>query len=532
MARTLAPHWTPVAPSGPLPDWATPALLTWSGAVATALWLLIYTVAMFTTRNGAVEPAPATQELGPTPESPAVVSLLGNRWRSVRHAAPAILLDLAARELIELRQPGDDPAQSTIHLTVGRAGQLAPYERRVLERVASQAGVGGAPIGAIAFRGERYAKAWNRELRKDIIAEARGRGLSRPRFDPRLTSGLGGLAFACGLLFMFATVAAKHRVDTQLAFGVMVVPMLALLALLQLSKGERSTPTGLVRAGHWSGLHAWLRAHEEFAALPPASVALWDRYLAYGTALGVTSRTSRLLGFESGDRRRVWSDYGGTWRQVRVRYPLLRPAFGASPRQLLRSSAATAGAAVGLALFAWYRSPAWVADSAPSPSQAASLLGGIWLFLLIFAVGVAGRLTIVRFVLLLLPLSAVEYASHQGWLANALDHRGPLPGETVALVLLGALTVAYLLLAALDRLRQPAVLTGEVLRVEARRSSTAAHYLALDDGISDRTTAWAVPRTMPVFGPGTTVRISVSRFTRTISSVQLVTNTSRTPANR
>ncbi|MGY4931374.1 DUF2207 family protein [Streptomyces sp. 900116325] len=298
--------------------------LYWGGAGLIVLWLAVFGLALVATRNGTVTPGPATQDFGADPEPPAVVSLLGNQWRGVEHAAAATLLDLAARGLVELRQPGDDPARSTVHLTeAGRAAQrLMPYEQRVLDRVTARAANGSAPIGAIAFRDDERAASWNTALRREIIAEARLRGLSRYRFAPLLGSALLVGAFVPGALFAVAAVMGGHGVRAALFVG--VAPGAALAFLLGKALGERATPKGLERAGHWAGLRAWLTAHEDFAQLPPASVTVWDRYLAYGTALGVTVLTSRLLGFDSGDRRRVWSSYGGTWRPVRIRYPRLR----------------------------------------------------------------------------------------------------------------------------------------------------------------------------------------------------------------
>lgn len=57
---------------------------------------------------------PASPELGPEP--PAVVHLLANRWRLTVEAAEATLLDLAARRILEFRQAGSDPRDTTIHL--------------------------------------------------------------------------------------------------------------------------------------------------------------------------------------------------------------------------------------------------------------------------------------------------------------------------------------------------------------------------------------------------------------------------------
>lgn len=45
-----------------------------------------------------------------------MVHLLANRWRLTVEAAEATLLDLAARRILEFRQAGSDPRDTTIHL--------------------------------------------------------------------------------------------------------------------------------------------------------------------------------------------------------------------------------------------------------------------------------------------------------------------------------------------------------------------------------------------------------------------------------
>jgi hypothetical protein len=72
----------------------------------------------------------------------------------------------------------------------------------------------------------------------------------------------------------------------------------------------------------------WLRGHDQFDELPPASVAIWDRSLGYGAAVGATRLSSAVLDLEMGNRRLVWSSYGGAWHRVRVRYPSFWPRYG------------------------------------------------------------------------------------------------------------------------------------------------------------------------------------------------------------
>ncbi|MFJ8976703.1 DUF2207 family protein [Streptomyces sp. NPDC102282] len=497
--------------------------LYWGGAGLIVLWLVAFGLTLAATRNGVVTPGPATQEFGDDPESPAVVSLLGNRWRGVEHAAAATLLDLAARGLVELRQPGDDPARSSVHVTeAGRAAPgLLPHEQRVLERVTARAANGGAPIGAIAFRDDKRAAAWNTALRQEIIAEARLRGLSRSRFAPLLGSALLIGAFVPGALFAVAAVMGEHGVRAAAAVG--VAPGAALSFLLAKSLGERATPKGLERAGHWAGLRAWLTAHEDFAQLPPAAVTVWDRYLSYGTALGVTNLTSRLLGFDSGDRRRVWSSYGGTWRPVRIRYPRLRPGFGGSTYRLLHLAAAAAVVAVGCCAFAVLRQPDWVvAVDEGSLRRPGVVLSAVWVGVALLALVVADmfrRWTL--FAAFLAMMSGNFAPGSHGWFRDTAVHEGPVPAELAVITVFGAVAVYFLALACLER-REPDTVTGEVLRMESRKGRRAARFLALDEGDSDVTTAWALPAASQGIATGAQVRLRVSRGTRTIRSAELV----------
>ncbi|WP_353943321.1 hypothetical protein ABII15_17860 [Streptomyces sp. HUAS MG91] len=500
--------------------------LYWGGAALIALWLVLFGLALLATRNGAVTPAPATQEFGPDPESPAVVTLLGNNWRGVEYAAGATLLDLAARGFVEVRQPADDPAASTVHVTdVGRDAQdLPPYERRVLERVISRTTEGGAPIGAIAFRDAKRAAAFNAELRKDIVAEARLRGLSRARFAGWLAGGLTLLACVPGVLFGLAALMGHHGV--RAAFVVCVLPASAMFWLLARAQGERATPRGLERAGHWAGLRSWLTAHEDFARLPPAAVAVWDRYLAYGTALGVTSLAGRLLGFDAGDRRRVWSSYGGTWRPVRIRYPRLLPGFGASKGRLLQLAAAAALVAGALAAFAVLRQPDWSlaadAHSDGTLRRPGLILSAGWVGSALLGVIAAGKFRRWTLLLVFLAMMPGNFASDSdGWFVDAAAEQGPLAVEWAAIALFAALAGHLLILACLE-LRAPDTITGEVLRVEGRKNTKAARFLALDEGTTALTTAWALPAASRDLATGAQVRLTVSRGTRTIRSAELV----------
>ena len=60
-------------------------------------------------------------------------------------------------------------------------------------------------------------------------------------------------------------------------------------------RGWRDTPAGSAAAARWLGVADYLRANDSFRDTPPAGVAIWDRLLAYGTALGVAYATAAAL---------------------------------------------------------------------------------------------------------------------------------------------------------------------------------------------------------------------------------------------
>jgi hypothetical protein len=412
----------------------------------------VYWGALLTTRPGAIAAAPATPELGD--EAPAVVNLLCNGWRLNADAAEATLLDLAARRLIELRQPGDNPYHTTIHLGPDEPGDLSPYEKRVWDRIRGLAVHGALPVSALTFRNQQRARTWTRRLHHEVITQARQRGLSRRRFGPGVVSALlTTAAVTSGGLFLAVLLYVLARFDeppVEMAAGVGLAAFALLSAVAVRPPGERSTEAGRAVAASWLGVQRWLRNHEEFAGLPPAAVTVWDRYLSYGAALGVTRTASAVLDLGMGDRGRVWSSHGGMWRRVRVSYPRFLPWYGATLRGVLRP-AVFALAMAGPLLFAGWRTSAVGAAGGWTDDVSARIAHGV--------------------VLVCVPLG-----------------------------LLLAVGGGYVAVRAIADRVAPRTVTGQVLwrqtwrhlRRDDRRVPVMDH-LAIDEGTRDRTRAWALP---------------------------------------
>jgi hypothetical protein len=281
--------------------------------------------------NRPVQPGPPTMDLGPEP--PAVVNLLVHRGDLTEDAAEATLLDLAARRILELRGLGPDPRQTTVHVRVPAPRDLLPYERMVFDRVTGRAVDGVVPLTALAFADRSEARRWMRALRAAVATDAKQRGLTGYRMSGG--AGLGLIFGSLPALFFccFGVTTFGLRVDPtgqreeptlvpRLFGGACVASVLFFVVIFLaplLSRWGGISPYGRRCAAYWLGVREWLLAHPSFADLPPAAVAVWDRYLAYGAALGTTTVASRVIDLGLAERHWPWSSYGGRWRRVHVR---------------------------------------------------------------------------------------------------------------------------------------------------------------------------------------------------------------------
>jgi Predicted membrane protein (DUF2207) len=301
-------------------------------AVVSALLWLAAACFVYALRTPPRPPTgPRTLDLGPEP--PAVANLLVNDFSVTAEAVPATLLDLAARRVLEIEERGPDVFY--VRLRRPPSDVLTPYEHRVLAHLERRASDGVVPAQALTTGPELESKSWWQAFRSEVVADANARGLSRDALDSKLFIALIAAA---------AIPAACLWAVWGLATGVTLVAGAALLlGWIRSQHPQRETPAGLEAASRWLGVRAELATNEAFPT-PPLQVALWDRVLAYGAALGVASGASGPLPLGVESDTRAWSAYGGAWREVRISYPRLwPPAWGRDPTRAL---------GVGLALVA------------------------------------------------------------------------------------------------------------------------------------------------------------------------------------
>jgi hypothetical protein len=462
----------------------TPLLPIALGSIAAWLLLLWFVVAH--TRPPAMGGRPASQDLGGE-ESPAVVSLMANRWRLTVDAVESTLLDLAARGHLELRQLGDDPRQTTIHLTDAAKPRKPPlelteYENKVYDRVRRLSKGGVVPISALTFRDDGEAKSWSENFNHAVIREARAKGLSRSR----LTPGLKRLLVVAALLPAVAVAAYVGPFEDEDPAGAMYtgggITWIVLSALAARFPGERDTPAGREAAMRWAGLRRRLEDDRAFGDLPPAAVTVWDRYLPYGTAMGVNHVCSAVLDLGMGDRQLVWSSFGGHWHRVRVRYPRFWGRYGRPALSL-----GFWGLLTGVAGFGLLRQVPDIARAFADASTA---------------------------------FDPAREAETQG---NYTTIRNVLLAVALLLLVRGAYrTVRTIVDVVAPRHLRGEVLWSEVWRTKSGKGENAPpepwlYYVAVDDGGGDRTTAWGLPvELLREAVNGQTVELTVRPWSRRV----------------
>jgi hypothetical protein len=382
---------------------------------------------------------PATSDVGA--ETPAVANLLVNGGRLTPDAVPATLLDLAARHVVKIEEA--DPGTYSCRLSTGPAPSLTPYEGQVLALLRRRAVDGVVPAKALTAGPADQARGWLKSFNKSVIDEAARAGLCKPRWPPRALALMSGLGLAALLLAVYSGDSTDNTDPPQL-----IAIALSFLTFVVLVKAfpddtQMVTPSGLASEARWLSLRRYLHEDELFAGLPPTAVAVRDRYIAYGAALGAATAAVRAMPMGAESDRWAWTGYGGHWRQVSVSYPTIwPPAWGSTPGEA-----------------------AWLAIRAGG-------IGAFW-FWLSFQI-----------------LSRTDFGAQ----ADQLSH---LINLAILVVNLAALVAViwglWLLFVALLALVGTIEVTGEAIRLRQMSSRNAVRsYIAVHQGSVDHVRAWGI----------------------------------------
>ena len=299
-----------------------------ASAIAAVIFAVFFVVRWTMSFPDLPPPGPETSELGP--ELPAVANLLVNRCKVTSAAAAATLLDLAARGHLELFGVGPD--RYVVRVRGDGSGDLAEHEQQVLALVREKATGGSAPLEAIELE-QPSAEQWRQRFATRVFDDAKAAGLLRARWARADWIGFGVLAglalLLLGLALAVADIAAPEAADAsnneEPGFWYVAMAGLAWLGLMAGIRwlgSQRYSAAGEVAAAHWLGVKRFLQRDAAFGDTPPSGVAIWDRLLAYGAAVGAAHGAVAGIPLEEEDPDVAWSRVGGTWREVRIEYPM------------------------------------------------------------------------------------------------------------------------------------------------------------------------------------------------------------------
>jgi hypothetical protein len=272
-------------------------------AMACAAWLFLFIVLLIVPppgpRRGGGPGGGRGQELD-RDEPPAVVSLLAGKLDKTGFGAT--LAGLAARGWYQVRAPAGALAGPAMCVVPAETpgGPLAPFERRVLAHVALRAGAAGqVPAPALSDGFEGGEAAFMSAFKEEVDADARRRGLTRPRLSA------GRIGLLCLLLFVPAgtvpaAVAAAHQHY-----------WLAWAGGLYLGGCVLAIGVGASRRRTAAGRTALRRWRSAVAAAPGDG-----RRLGYAAALGTAP--AALAVFAAEGKNVVWSSYRGNWQQLQI----------------------------------------------------------------------------------------------------------------------------------------------------------------------------------------------------------------------
>ncbi|MDQ1709776.1 MAG: hypothetical protein QOG49_1161, partial [Frankiaceae bacterium] len=302
-----------------------------AAGLALAAWLLLLGMLAISTRPRFDPPLPASMDIGAEP--PAIASYLVHRWTPGAEAPAATLLDLAGRDFVDIEQVAEHdyvlrprPSADAAALTV--------YERRVWNHLLAKCSGGVVPAAALDLGAGSVANRWTSAFAKEVVADARARGLSRPRWSTRATAVVLGSALGPAAIFAVAMDRVpRDPGEDSPVWAALALSWGALAWLFYRLRSQRDTAAGRAAAARWLALRDYLAEDPAFPGMAPAAEAIWDRYLAYAAAFGLARTAVAALPLRAEDPQAAWSAYGGQWRLLKLRWPggFLRPGAGMRP---------------------------------------------------------------------------------------------------------------------------------------------------------------------------------------------------------
>jgi Predicted membrane protein (DUF2207) len=165
-------------------------LIPTAAVAASAGWVVAAAMVLWSRMPPQPHVGALTLELGAEP--PAVANFLTHGFRVTDDAVPATLIDLAARNVVDIEQRG--PGVFYVRLRTTSDEALTSYERRVLDHLRSVARDGVVPGDALTTGPQHESARWMRGFVSGVVSDAQALGLSRDAVGGAVLTVLTGLA--------------------------------------------------------------------------------------------------------------------------------------------------------------------------------------------------------------------------------------------------------------------------------------------------------------------------------------------------
>ena len=496
----------------------------WVVSTGAGLAAVVYVVVAFagivwvwnSTRPRRVTPGPDTMDL--RDETPAVVDLLTGGFSVEDDAVPATVVDLAARGHFTIEEAGR--GRVLIRLSSRGGGDtLTPYEERVLRQVTQKAVDGVVPAEALTLGPEGVSERWFKGFVRDVNKHARALGLCTKRWGLRHIAIVWVLAIS-SFLPAWVAQATADRTDDPSGWGTVgnllvglaflgATGLVLLSTRISRSDAQLDTTEGREAAAHWLGVRNHYRSSGSFEDVPASAVAVWDRHLAYATALGLAPVVQREIPFETEHDRHAWSRASGNWRRVKIRYQAFRPAWGQHPGAVVFTGLIRAVIFGAIAYFGWVVAGSDMSDldTLSTDQQRWIGLGGLVVAVLAAAAALYGVVYVVLGALDLFPRRTVE--------GEVIRRRTFESGHRLPIVV------------------QWAMWSGrDEHGMDRDHNRKTRHHLAVDPGDVDLVVAYTVkPGVYGAAPQGSRVRVRVSPLLGYVSSLEMLSPPPRSAAH-
>lgn len=227
----------------------------------------------------------------PPQDPPALVPPLLNFGTLDGSALAATIVDLAQRGALRITEErGDQRFGGSVDWRFERGAypsRLRPFEQKVLSRLFESGASSTSTYSELVAWTEadpRLARRWWSDFAELVNDEFRAREYteSGPGFPVVLNLGVATIVLALSIntLVLGAVIGVVGILSALAQFGATLLV-------------GRRTPKGTSRASQWKAFRRFLLDFSNLRTAPGGHLELWERYLVYSVALGVSEEVSK-----------------------------------------------------------------------------------------------------------------------------------------------------------------------------------------------------------------------------------------------